>query len=262
LPSRAAAIFWREKFVKAIILAAGRGSRMRALTEDRPKCLVELAGTSLLDLQLKALRGGGIDEVAIVRGYRGDMLARPGLEFFDNPRWAESNMVVSLCAARDWLLREPCIVSYSDIFFPAETVRRLAAAHGDLVISYDPEWLNIWGARFPDPLADAETFRREPDGRVSEIGGKASSVGEIQGQYMGLLRFTPSSWCAVEDFLGTLESPQRDRLDMTSMLSRLIARGLRIDAVPTAPGWGEVDSESDLAYYAGEIAAGRLAPGG
>jgi len=244
--------------MKAVILAAGRGSRMRDATAAKPKCLVELGGRALLDLQLAALRGGGIDGIGLVRGYQGGMLEGRGLTLFDNPRWAETNMVMSLVAAAGWLRAAPCIVSYADIFYPAETIRRLTAASGDLVISFDPDWLPLWQERFEDPLSDAETFLRDPDGRIREIGRRPTSLNQVQGQYMGLLRFTPKAWGWVEDLLASKDEAARNRLDMTSLLGGLIAAGHRIDSVPTAPGWGEVDSESDLAYYQQRLESGRL----
>jgi choline kinase len=60
--------------MRALILAAGRGSRIGTLGDERPKCLIELAGWPLLDRQVAALRRGGVDEIGIVRGYRADML--------------------------------------------------------------------------------------------------------------------------------------------------------------------------------------------
>ena len=111
--------------MKAIILAAGRGTRMKELTDDRPKCLVKLRGRALLDLQLEALREAGIEKIAVVTGYRREMLASRGLTEFYNSRWAETNMVSSLACAEDWLKLEPCIVSYSDIFYDSYAVKSL-----------------------------------------------------------------------------------------------------------------------------------------
>ena len=111
--------------MKAIILAAGRGSRMKNLTDDQPKCLVEMRGKPLLDWQLTALREAGVDQIAIVTGYKGELLMGRGLVEFHNSRWAETNVVSSLACARDWLQAEPCIVSYSDIFYSAQAVQSL-----------------------------------------------------------------------------------------------------------------------------------------
>lgn len=244
--------------MRAIILAAGRGSRMGRLTDARPKCLTELAGRPLLDMQRAALRGAGVDEIAVVTGYRAELLERPGLARFHNPRWEATNMVASLACAAAWLETGPCIVSYADIFYAAETVRRLSRATDPVAIAYDPDWLASWSGRFADPLSDAETFRLDGS-RVVEIGRKPRDVAEVEGQYMGLLRFTPAGWRAVESFRAGLPAPDRDRLDMTSLLRGLIGAGHRIEAIAAVPGWGEIDSESDLAFYEAAVAAGRLA---
>ena len=103
--------------MRAIILAAGRGSRMGHLTRASPKCLLEFRGKTLLDWQIDAIRSAGIEKIAIVTGYRRDLLLDRGLVEFHNERWAETNMVVSLSRASSWLREAPCVVSYSDIFY-------------------------------------------------------------------------------------------------------------------------------------------------
>ncbi len=239
---------------RAVILAAGRGSRMREATADRPKCLVPLAGRPLLEWQIRALRGGGMEAVALVTGYLGGQLADRADRCFENPRWQETNMVQSLVCAGEWLQAAPCLVSYADIVYNAGTVRKLAAAEGDLVITFDPHWRELWEARFEDPLADAETFRRDAGGRLVEIGGRARSLEEIQGQYMGLLKFTPAGWRGVCDYLAVLSREQQDRLDMTALLAGLLRSGFPIDTVPVEDRWLEVDSEQDLELYEQQIA--------
>src|SRR5271156_6862674 len=101
--------------MRAVILAAGRGSRMGQLGGDRPKCLVELGGRPLIERQIAALRRGGVDQIGVVCGYRAEMIDFPNLFYFANERWAETNMVTSLTAAASWLRSGPLIVSYADI---------------------------------------------------------------------------------------------------------------------------------------------------
>jgi len=194
--------------IKAIILAAGRGSRMGESTEALPKCLLRLYGKPLLEWQTEALRAAGIDPISIVTGYKQETLAFPGFKFFHNPRWQETHMVSSLCRASQWLERDTCVVSYSDIVYSADTVTRLLNAEGDIVISYDSQWLRLWRARFEDPLKDAETFRLDEQGRMLEIGGKTRNLEDIQGQYMGLLKFTPKGWADTRDYLSSLPEPE------------------------------------------------------
>jgi L-glutamine-phosphate cytidylyltransferase len=245
--------------MRAIILAAGRGSRMRHLGESRPKCLVELAGAPLLERQVAALRRGGVTEIAVVRGYRAEMLNFPALSYFDNPRWAQTNMVMSLATAAAWLRAAPVIVSYADIFYRGELIRGLSQAPGALTISYDRAWQALWTRRFADPLADAETFRIDAQGKLLEIGGKTTLIKEIQGQYMGLLKFTPPAWQTIETLLSQLEPATRDRLDMTGLLRRLLDAGtLDVQTFATEGQWGELDNPQDAELYEQMLQRGEL----
>lgn len=240
--------------MKAIILAAGRGSRMGHITAEQPKCLTKLAGHTLLEWQVAALGGAGIEEIGIVRGYRKELLP-DALHPFDNERWQQTNMVASLRCASEWLRSTPCIVSYSDIVFAPETIRLLMASPAAISISYNTEWRRLWESRLDDPLADAETFAVDADGRVTDIGRRPKSMEEVQGQYMGLLKFEPAAWMQVEAYLEALAPAEVDRLDMTGLLQRLIAAGLRVQGVPVAGRWYEIDTESDWALCEQEIAA-------
>lgn len=236
--------------MRAIILAAGRGSRMKNLTDERPKCLVEVRGKPLLERQLMALRAAGIEEIAIVTGYKREMLAQRGAFEFHNPRWAETNMVASLSCAEDWLLAGPCIISYSDIFYDEAAVRSLMTCPEMLAVTYDTNWLVTWTHRFGDPLLDAETFRLDEQHHLLEIGNKPRSVDEVQGQYMGLLRFTPEGWEEIRRIRATLSQAERDKMHMTGTLQKVIEAGrVPVGAVPYSGDWGEVDVAEDLAVY-------------
>ncbi|NWL78578.1 nucleotidyl transferase [Pseudomonas taiwanensis] len=243
----------------AIILAAGRGSRMRELTAEQPKCFARLHGRRLLDWQLDAIRGAGIDSVSIVRGYLREAFEEP-VHYFENAAWSSSNMVRTLLQAREWLQQEDCIVSYSDIVYTPATVSALMNTEGDLAIAYDPAWLQLWSQRFADPLADAESFRLNGD-VLETIGERCASVDEIHGQYMGLLKFTPSGWRKVAELLEGHSEAEIDRLDMTSLLRKGLAAGWRIHLCPVVGPWGEVDEPGDLALYHRIIPAVDLTEG-
>lgn len=233
----------------AIILAAGRGSRMGELTTAKPKCLTELAGKTLLEHQITALRYAGLANIAVVRGYQRDKISHSGLTFFENRNWRESNMVSSLIEAAPWLENHACIVSYSDIFYAPTIPLALVKDHSDIAISYDLAWLSLWSERFDDPLSDAESFRLDERGYLSSIGKKARNLQEIEGQFMGLLHFTPEGWRQVRGYLTGLDRECISSLDMTMLLNRLLEAGIAVKAVPVEGQWGEVDQASDLAVY-------------
>ncbi len=221
---------------------------MGDLTANQPKCRVQLHGRALIEWQLAALRDAGMTEIAIVRGYLAESFEYP-LHYFDNHRWQSTNMVSSLCTASPWLTETPCLISYSDIVYSADAVRRLQSCEAPLAITYDPHWLRLWQARFAQPLHDAESFVLDDEGRVTDIGRRVATLAEIQGQYMGLLRMTPAAWHDIMTLLQEMPREQVDRLDMTSLLQRLIARHVVVRAVPIADRWYEVDTEQDLLLY-------------
>jgi len=233
--------------LKAIILAAGRGSRMQDWTDDRPKCMIELRGKPLLEWQLDALTHAGISEIAVVTGYKREALAYKGLVEFHNPRWANTNMVSSLACAAEWLEKDTCVVSYSDIVYSANAVTSLMNCSCDIAVTYDINWQALWEKRFGDPLIDAETFRMHPDGTLAEIGNKPRSAEEVEGQYMGLLRYSPAGWAEVERIRKELTGSARDSIHMTGMLQRVIDAGrVAVHAIPYREEWGEFDSKRDM----------------
>ena len=235
--------------MRAIILAAGRGSRMGSITEDSPKCLTQIAGQSLLRWQIRALRQEGINQIAIVRGYMANKISAPDCVIFENPNWSTSNMVKSLTYATTWLAESNCIISYSDIVYHPKIVRELINTTSNLAITYDQEWLPLWSSRFDDPLQDAETFKLTPDGKLQSIGNKAKSITDIEGQYMGLLKLSPIGWEQILMVLNSLPPCQADTLEMTSLLQLLVESGIKIEAVPISGRWCEIDNQSDLKVY-------------
>ena len=236
--------------MKGIILAAGRGSRMGSLTIDKPKCLLELRGNTLLSMQLQAFLDNGITDIGVITGYSREKLALENIKEFYNPNWESVNMVVSLSCANEWLESDTCIISYSDIFYDRTAVGLLTNTDAHIAITYDPNWLALWEKRFVDPLCDAETFKINNRSEVLEIGGIPTSVNEVEGQYMGLIRFTPYSWETAKIIFDDLSSQDRNKLHMTELLNVIASdSALQVLAIPYHGIWGEVDSPSDLNVY-------------
>jgi len=236
--------------MRALMLAAGRGRRMKGLTDDKPKALLKVGGKPLLQWAIENLRTAGIFELGIVNGYKAETVSWPEFQAsFHNPQWETTQMVYSLNHAAEWLRSGTNIVCYSDILFTPQTIVKLAETPGDIVITNNVNWRQVWAKRFADPLLDAETFKRDSSGRLIEIGQKPKTMADIEGQYMGLLKFTPVGWAEMEKFFGTLTKEQFARVDMTSTLNKLIQRGVNIRAVDVSEDWFEFDSEEDLRSY-------------
>lgn len=239
--------------MKGIILAAGRGSRLNAMTVNQPKCLLKIMGSTLIGQQIKAFHDVGIADVAIVTGYKSEMLKKYGLMTFHNPDWDHTNMVYSLGCASSWLVSQPCIVSYADIFFDNSALFSLKNSKQTLAITYDVNWLELWRKRFGDPLIDSETFILNEKNELVEIGDRPVSLCQVQGQYMGLLRITPKSWNLMTSILKAMSTQMRREISMTQLLQTIIKKQqIKIHGIPFTKIWGEVDTESDLKVYTPE----------
>ncbi len=241
--------------MRAIMLVAGRGSRLRSLTDSRPKCLVPFRGRPLLELTTERLQAGGVSRFTFVGGYRSDAIEAfidaHGLdaELVVNRAWDSTNMVQSLFCAAERLAAEPCIVSYGDIFFESGIVRDLIAAPGDLVLAYDRNGRALWERRFEDPLSDIENFRVGADGSLIAIGGRVQDIATVQGQYMGLFKLTPTGHAAMQNLCADLPAERRRSIDVTSTFSALLARGSAIRCVANSEPWGELDSPEDIRFF-------------
>lgn len=235
--------------MKAVILAAGRGSRMGDLTSARPKCRTRIWGKELLEWQLSGLKAAGIQNIGLVRGYLADTFTED-LRYFENPAWASTNMVASLECCAEWLEEGQTIISYSDIIYGPGTVKKLIEySNADISITYDPAWLTLWQMRFANPCDDAESFKLNENGELRNIGETVEDLSLVQGQYMGLLGITPNGWRHIQHILDELPASRRLKLDMTSLLQLLLSAGIPVQAIPVEEDWYEVDSEQDLVVY-------------
>lgn len=246
---------------QVIILAAGEGGRLRPYTDDRPKCLVEVAGTSLLERQLNVLRSQGLDNISIITGYRGEQLEGRGLRVFSNPRYAETNMVWTLFCA-DQVLDRETIIAYGDIVYSARNLRSLLDSTADIAVVIDRQWEPYWRARFENPLDDAETLKLDGNGCITEVGQKPTSLRDVQGQYIGLMKFSAHGVEQLRQRFhaarqsGEIRGKFLEKAYMTDMLQSLIDTGCQVQAVPVDGEWVEVDSARDLHL---PIVAQRLA---
>jgi choline kinase len=243
---------------RAVILAAGRGARLGALTADRPKVLLEVAGATVLAHQRRALAAVGVPDVHLVVGHaEAAVRAHPdaaGLTLWRNPAWATTNMVATLAAAREVLDgATDVLVAYGDIVYEPRVASALLAARGaEVAVAVDLDWERYWRARMDDPFADAESLRLGPDGRILELGDHARGVEDVEGQYVGLVLIRADRAVALIDrwrALGPADRVRgrgRDALFMTDLLQLVIDEGWEVRAAPFRSGWLEFDAPADL----------------
>lgn len=243
--------------MKALILAAGRGSRLAPLTDTMPKCMVSYKDKRLIDYQINAIRECGIKDLAIVGGYKSEVLTSYLKEkynlsnFYLNKDYQSTNMVYSLFCAKEWVdkcisQKEDLIISYSDIVYFKDTLQKLIANDKELSIVIDLKWLDLWSKRFNNPLSDAESLIIE-NNKIIEIGQKTTDLSHIQGQYIGLIKFRYDFLSKVLDLLNEdIVKLKLNSMFMTDFLQQLIKLYSNASPVIISGQWCEIDSPSDL----------------
>jgi len=240
-----------NKNLKVIILAAGEGTRLRPYTLDRPKCMVEIDGVSLIDRQLEVIKSEGIDDIVVIGGYKSEMLKRGEIKLKVNARYFETNMVWTLFSAEEELEGD-VIVSYGDIVYSKNILNALIKSKADIAVTIDKKWESYWRERNENPLDDAETLKLRKDGTISEIGQKPSSLEEIEGQYMGLMKFSSEGVKQIKSaFHSALESgkllgKEVENSYMTDLLQLIVSIGGKVASVQIDEDWVEVDTVEDL----------------
>lgn len=251
---------------KALILAAGQGTRLRPLTDDRPKCLVTLNGKTLLDRQVAILKSIGINNIRIATGYRSDQIEKLGYTVSYNKNYNATNMVESLFCAEDFIRdsREDLIISYGDIVYERRNLVSLLGSDDEISLMVDSNWKELWSARLENPLDDAETLIKDSGGYIKELGKKATNYNQIQGQYTGLIKVGKEK---IDDFIKFYHGLDRrlrydgqtfENMYMTSFLQLLINSNWKVKAVEVSGGWLEVDTVEDLNLYNKLDLNGRL----
>ena len=240
-----------------IILAAGQGTRLRPLTDNVPKCLVEVNGKSILDWQLQVARQAGISNIAVIRGYRKEAIDRSGVIYFENPLYDKTNMVETVMCA-ETIFKDGFIISYGDVIYERSVLENLLAAENPINVVVDMDWQKYWEKRFENVLDDAETLQFDAEGKITSIGQKPVNIKEIDAQYIGLLSFRGSGvdawrhvYAQARQEAASGRNPLRGQrpfnmLYMTDMLQGVIDYGFPMHPVPIHRGWVEIDSIKDL----------------
>lgn len=245
--------------MNAIILAAGEGKRLRPLTNENPKGLVELFGKSILERQIEIFMNVGITDISIVTGFNANMIKFPKINYFHNPNFKTTNMIETLFCAEE-KLNESTIISYGDIIFDETILEKLIQSEYEISVIVDLAWKEYWEARFENPLEDAESLLLH-DGYITNIGQKPKNFEQIQGQYIGLMKFQYNGIIHLKEFYKyakkiseTGSNPLNSKIPfeqsyMTDLLQGMINFGHKLKAITIEHGWLELDSFSDYQLY-------------
>lgn len=238
--------------MKAIILAAGRGTRMGKYTENLPKGMLVFEGITLIERQIETLRRSGIKDIAIVTGYESEKINYKDITYFQNENFATTNMVETLMCAEKFLTSD-IIVAYSDILYTKELVELCCKSSCDIGVAVDADWKKLWKLRYGNCETDLESMQIE-NCKIVELGKEVDSSIGLEYRYIGLIKFTQKGL----DILRKVYNGQKEKNSnwaqsgkpfelgyMTDILSEIISQGYDVTPIITKGNWLEFDTNED-----------------
>ena len=230
--------------MQALILAAGRGSRLGEKTSDLPKCLLEIGRKPLIEHQLETLADAGVGPVGMVVGYCADEIREVvgiGAEYIENSRWNVTNSLYSFSMARDWITG-PVLILNSDTIVHPDVVNRLARHSGDC-FAYDSSSGN-GGEHMKVKLSD---------GQLGAM-GKDLALEEISGENVGIISLTESTALKLLERADELLQESGGETLWLGSAVNSIAEDVDIAGVDVAGlPWGEIDFSYDLVRARKEV---------
>ena len=242
--------------MKTIIVAAGRGSRMRYMTDALPKCMaVVLRGKTLLETQLETLRACGIVEIALVRGYQAEKINLSGIRYYENRDYRNNNILESLFCAEPELDGDT-LFSYSDIWYEADVVKRLCESRHDIAIGVDIDWKDGYVGRNEHPINEAENVVFDSGHNVIKIGKIGAEGKDVDGEFIGMMKLTRYGCETLKQHYHKakklFEGKPFQRASvfkkayLTDLLQDMADQGVAIHCEIVGHAWKEIDTVEDF----------------
>ena len=237
---------------RAIILAASRGNELGGLTEQQPKCMIDVRGQPLLRRMVSTLNEEKIREIAVVRGYKKETVNLPSIDYVDNDRYMVTGEVATLACAEKFL-KGDVIVSYGDILFRHYILPLLINGEGDVVLAVDA----LWRDSDPDPrshvrdlVQGSRPFRTgylDDDAVHLTKMGRDLNADDVTGEWIGLAKLSAKGADLVKTEIAAMRADgSLENADMNTMFSRLVKAGADVRILYVTGHWLDVDNAVDL----------------
>lgn len=251
--------------ITAVIAAAGFEKQLLPLIEDKPKCLLDIKGKTILERQVAALNECDIKEIALIRGYKKEAITLPNIRYYDNDRYEETGELFSIfCAESE--MKGRTVLLYGDIVFEGTILEKLLKSPADISLVVDLAWqdqrqqsvqpshLNPDLVSLADPPGKSHLPRfvmPEGEHRIVKLGQQLPHD-QAHGEFIGMAMFSDKGIEAFRNcYRASLDKYQSTgfheagtlaKASFTDLVQELIDLGHRVDAVPIFKGWMEVDS--------------------
>ena len=239
---------------KALIIAAGLGSRLKKHTENLPKCMLDFGGKTLLQRQLDSYKKNGIKDISLIRGYKKEKINYKGIKYFENTDYKNNNILNSIFYAEK-VINGNIIISYSDILFDSSVVERTLSSNHDISVIVDIDWRGYYVGRKDHPISEAENVIFNSNNEVEKIGKINTENEEVHGEFIGMIKLSNRGTEIFKEHFHRLKKIywnkpfQRaktfQKAYLTDFIQELVDIGIKVHCVIIESGWKEIDTVED-----------------
>ena len=243
-----------KKNSKALIIAAGLGSRLKKHTENLPKCMLDFGGKTLLQRQLDSYKKCGIKDISLIRGYKKEKINYKGIKYFENKDYKNNNILNSIFYAEK-AINGNIIISYSDILFDPSVVQRTLDSDHDISVTVDIDWRGYYVGRKDHPISEAENVIFNSNNEVQKIGKINTGSEEVHGEFIGMIKLSNRGAEIFKEHFHRLKKIywnkpfQRaktfQKAYLTDFIQELVDIGIKVHCVIIESGWKEIDTVED-----------------
>ena len=241
--------------MKAIFIAAGRGSRLGSLTEDLPKPLVDINGKSIIERQIELLRKKNNDDIIIVTGYKKEKFEFKNVKYIFNPNFLIDEQAGSLMSARQKFSGD-VLIMFGDILFDEHILQQVLDSSGDISIAIDKDWEKSYQERNDNPIDKADKVLLKNE-KIIKISAKQIDLqqNEDTGELLGIMKLSSNGSKILIEHYERLEKNHTGnfhdaesfkKAKFVDILQELLSLGIEINPVPINGNWCEIDTSDDL----------------
>jgi len=241
--------------MKAIIIAAGAGTRLGNITKDIPKPLVDINGKSLIERQILLLRKNNVKDIVIVTGYKKEKFIFKDIEYIHNPNFLEQEQIGSLMTARSKIIGD-VLIMFGDILFDETILQQMLNSKDDIGIAIDEDWEKSYDERLDNPKSKADKVLIK-NKKIIQISAKNIKIEKknIIGELLGIMKLSSKGSKILIEQYEKLENEHigkfHDAISLqkakfVDILQELLSLSNGITPISIKGKWCEIDTPDDL----------------
>ena len=240
--------------MKAIILAAGSGTRISKNFSALPKALIQVNNISIISRQISLFKKNGIDEIIVITGPFKEKFSIPDITYVYDQKFEEHDILGSLMEAREHIFGD-VIITYSDIIFEDLILKKILQTNLDIGIAVDLDWKKAYENRESHPISEAENILFDNSRNILEIRKNIRNSNLEIGEFLGIIKLS-NNGCKLllkryDEIRNDNNSPFHDAKSLTKaylidMIQELIESKIEVKPILISGKWCEIDTIEDL----------------